>query len=112
MYNYLKLKGIDVWTHNMGDVQSSAILLYLAGTNRTTESIAKFVVHPIRLSNATNCTYHEVEGSLLGLKADIDNYATIVKKECPAFDNIDEFLMTKSYVFTPNQAKVLGVVTG
>ena len=111
MYNYLKSKEITVWTHNLGDVQSAAILLYLAGTKRTAEAISKFVIHPIKLNNVTNCTFHEAEELLETLKADIQNYASVVKKECPKIIDIDDYLTIRSQVFFPDQAQVLGVIS-
>ena len=81
IYNYLKRQPFHITTHNLGEVSSSAILLYLAGASRSTEAISKFMIHPVQINGGNDLPYHKVEELLKIVDTDIKNYAEIVNKE-------------------------------
>ena len=45
IYNIIKKLPCNVITHNLGNVSSAAILLYMAGKTRTAADISKFMIH-------------------------------------------------------------------
>lgn len=74
MYNYLKNKQFNIITHNLGEVSSAALLIYLGGKIRTAEDISKFMLHPITICINESSTYYKVQEILNGVEADIQNY--------------------------------------
>ena len=113
-YNILKGLSIPVHTHNLGEVSSAAILPYLAGSTRTMEGIAKFMFHPFAISGG-NMSYSEVIEKLKILESDLENYASIVKKEIPSFcktHDIMDILKHQTLILTDNiECKRLGIIT-
>ena len=114
-YNYLKSLPFPIRTHNLGEVSSAAILIYLAGAERTAESISKFVMHPIEVSLNGTFSYFKLDEVISNLNADIRNYAKIVETEAPKLkeDNkVVDLLKNKGLVFSVEEAKLFGIVTG
>lgn len=46
-YHFLRSLGIPVTTHNMGNVESAAVLVYLGGTSRLTVTHGRFMLHAL-----------------------------------------------------------------
>lgn len=47
LYNFLKSLPVPVTAHNMGIVESMAVLVYLAASTRTAEQRSRFLIHPL-----------------------------------------------------------------
>lgn len=113
-YNYLKKLPCVVHTHNMGEVSSAAILPYLAGTIRTADNVAKFMFHPVAISLSEQMTHPKFLEMLSMLERDIDNYATIVKREVPSLcgqHDITAVLKHGTLVLTPAEGFSCGLIT-
>lgn len=113
-YNYLKALPFNIITHNMGDVSSAAILVYLAGSTRTAENDSKFVIHPLSISVDSNKTYYQVQELLHGIEADINLYKNIVANETNDLNgnhNLENLLKSSSLVLTPAEAHDCGLIT-
>lgn len=116
MYNYLKSKPFKVYTHNLSEVGSAAILIYLAGEKRTAEDVSKFMIHPISICINESSTYYVVQEILNGVRADIKNYADIVNAETNNLMNqhsegVEHFLKCESLHFDKINAHQCGIVT-
>lgn len=114
MYNYLKQQNFPITTHNLGEVSSSAILLYLAGSVRTASPISKFMVHPIKIGFSGELPYYQVEELLKNIDADIKNYANIVNIETNSLNglyDINKYLRTDSLTLNPSDANNCGIIT-
>lgn len=116
MYNYLKSKSFKVYTHNLSEVSSAAILIYLAGERRTAEDVSKFMIHPITICINESSTYYAVQEILNGVKADIKNYADIVNTETNNLmsqqsEGVEHFLKCESLHFDKINAHQCGIVT-
>lgn len=114
IYNYLKQQTFDITTHNLGEVSSSAILLYLAGTTRTAETISKFMIHPLRMTGEPDMSCHRIEELLKIINADIRNYAEIVNRETNSLHgkfNIDICLRAICMTLNAADANDCGIVT-
>jgi ATP-dependent protease ClpP protease subunit len=81
IYNYLKQQPFPIATHNLGEVSSAALLLYLAGSTRTAAPVSKFMIHPIKIGISGDFPYFQVEELLKSIDMDIKNYARIVDSE-------------------------------
>ena len=115
MYNYLKSKSVKVYTHNLSEVSSAAILIYLAGEKRTAEDVSKFMIHPITICINESSTYYKVQEILNGVEADIKNYADIVNTETNNLmgkhsNNVEHFLKCESLHFNKQSAFDCGIV--
>ena len=113
LYNFIKNLPYPVTTHNLGEVTSAAVLVYLAGTNRTAEKVSKFVVHPIKLNLNGTYSYYQLEEMLSTINGDIASYSNIVNLETNSlngFHDINEFLRNKSIVLDYNSAAKCGFI--
>lgn len=114
IYNYLKSKEISIQTHNIGDVSSAAIILYLSGTKRTAEEACKFLIHPIALNVNSTINYNGASELLNTIVTDIVNYSAIVKKETSNMNNkynIECLLKDESIFLYKQDAYECGIVT-
>ena len=114
-YNLLKKLPFPLETHNLGDVSSAAILLYLAGSIRTAEPVFKFMFHPFVIGADNSMSVSSVTEKMKILEADLENYAKIVKKEAPAFakeyDVIDILKHQTVIITEPSEGLRLGILT-
>lgn len=114
LYNYLKSMPFPVYTHNLGDVSSAAVLLYLAGEIRTAAPNSRFMIHPLTIELNGNFVCHQVEEHLQILSINIQNYASIVRKETNSLNSkadIETFLRSKSLVLDSTHAQEYGIIT-
>ena len=114
LYNFLKSLPCEISTHNLGEVTSAAVLIYLAGSTRTAEKISKFIMHPIKLSPNGTCSYFQLQEMLLTVDADIKNYGAIVNNETNLLNglyDIDQCLRSHSIVLDVEAAKECGIIT-
>lgn len=114
IYNIIKKLSCNVITHNLGEVSSAAILLYLAGKTRTTADISKFMIHPLAFKLNETCNYYRIEELYNNLETDINNYLTIITTEIPTITqryDILNYLKCKSLILTKRDAIVCGIVT-
>lgn len=114
IYNYLKQQKFSIITHNLGEVSSAAILLYLAGEKRTAEDISKFMIHPLAIGVSGDLPYYKVQELLNGIDADINNYLAIVNEEtgnAKGKYNIENYLKNDSLVLNKQEAYNCGLIT-
>lgn len=115
IYNYLKSLPYEIKTHNLGEVTSAAVLIYLAGSIRTAEDNSKFMIHSVKYSANGNYSYFQIQEMASILDADIKLYADIVNKETDSLkgiDNVEEILKGKSVALTSDAARKYGIVNG
>lgn len=113
-YNYLKNLHVPVFMHNIGEVSSSALLLYLAGLTRTSEYIAKFMIHPISIMINQDLNYYRANEILDCIKSDIKNYSIIVNQETDKLKgkyDVEHFLKAESFYLDKQSAYECGIVT-
>ncbi len=114
IYNFLKNAPFKVITHNLGEVTSAAILMYLAGSERTAEKISKFIIHPIKSYANDDLSYYQLQELVQLIDADIKNYALIVNQETHFLNqiyDIEECLKGKSITLFPEAAYKCGIIT-
>ncbi len=115
IYNYLKSLPFQITTHNLGEVTSAAVLIYLAGHIRTAEPNSKFLIHPITVHLNEMCSFVKLEKMAAGLSADIKSYADIVNQETDSLKgrcNVEDCLSGRnSITLNRNLAHECGIVT-
>lgn len=113
-YNFLKSCPFTVTTHNLGEVTSAAVIMYLAGSIRTAEKISKFIMHPITASMNNELSYYQLQELVQLIDADIKNYASVVNQETNALNglyDINECLKGRSITLHPDLAYRCGIST-
>jgi ATP-dependent Clp protease, protease subunit len=81
IYEYLKSLKLEVITHNLGSVDSSAVLVYLAGDKRYAVEGSSFLLHPIRqVGTLQNPSTEEAEDLIEIIHRHTKQYANLVAK--------------------------------
>lgn len=118
LYNFLKNKQdrLEIHTHNIGEVSSAAILVYLAGEIRTCDNIAKFLLHPITRNISGNLYYHQMVEYMDDFRADIRNYVDILRRETNSLKgnystDLDILLERDNLVLCSKDAYEYGFIT-
>lgn len=118
LYNFLKLKQdkLEIHTHNIGEVSSAAVLVYLAGEIRTCDNIAKFLLHPITRNVSGKLYYHQMMEYIDDFRVDIRNYVDILRRETNSLKgkynaDLDILLERDSLVFCSKDAYQYGLIT-
>jgi ATP-dependent protease ClpP protease subunit len=113
IYNYLKgLPLKTLRTHNFGSVDSIGVVIYCAGTSRTSSPQARFLVHGVTWSWNAPTTLEEpqLEETLKSLRIDMENISKVIgvntgKEEGKVFK-----AMIDRTTLNPEQAKEWGLV--
>ncbi len=114
IYNFLKSAPFKVNTHNLGEVTSAAIIMYLSGSERTAEKVSKFVIHPVKGRMDGDLSYYQLQELVQLLDADIENYASIVNQETNCLSglyDLKECLRGKSITLYPKSAFKCSIIT-
>lgn len=114
IFNIVKKLSCNVVTHNLGEVSSAAILLYMAGKTRTAADISKFIIHPLTMNLNTTCNYYQLKELFSNLETDINNYLSIVTTEMPTITqkyDILNSLKCEALLLTKDDAVACGIVT-
>jgi ATP-dependent Clp protease, protease subunit len=80
-FNFLRGLGVEVITHNLGQVDSIGGALYAAGSRRLSVSQGRFLIHSIQWTfGGTNPAVPEkqLRDSLIQVEKERDNLATII----------------------------------
>lgn len=114
MYNLLKNLPIKIHTHNIGDVSSAGMLIYLAGNIRTAEEQSKFTIKPITINPATELSYYKIQELLHNIEMDIINYSSIVNERTDNLKckyNIQQYLQGNNLILDKREAYICGILT-
>lgn len=113
IYNFLiGLKGIVLHTHNLGQIDSVANLIYMAGNVRTASTTSTFLLHPPRAIFPQGAyTIEDLRERVQGLESDERKLAEIIASRLtkPVKEVQEMFQLRKTY--TSKEAKTLGFAT-
>lgn len=113
LYNFIKgLKGIEVHTHNFGQVDSSANIIFLAGKIRTCSSAATFLFHGVKriFYEKSAVNRQELKEHLESLNSDISKLAEIISINTNHSEKEVMRFFKKQKVFAAKEAKNWGLV--
>lgn len=80
-YNFLRGLGVEVITHNVGQVDSIAAVIYCAGDRRLCVPTGRFLIHGVAAQFAgtdVSITEKDLRSRLAGLEQNRDTIATIL----------------------------------
>jgi ATP-dependent Clp protease protease subunit len=113
-YNFLRGLGIKVITHNVGQVDSVAGVVYCAGEERLSVPEGRFLIHGVSTTfSGTNPTLSEkdLQSTLASLEQDRDTIATILATRTgKALADVREDML-KGRILAATDAQSYGFVT-
>ncbi len=113
IFNYLKglpLKSLR--THNFGSVDSIGVVIYCAGTERTSSPQARFLIHGVTWSWNQPVTLEEpqMEETLKSLRIDMENISKVIGANTGKTKEDVFKAMIERTTLNPEQAKEWGLV--
>lgn len=109
-YNYLKGISAEVITHNFGSVDSSAGIIYCAGTTRYSVQHARFLIHGVTIPMQGNFEEKQLEEKLKIIKIDTESIAGVIATTSQKTEEEILKAMNDRTTLSPEQAKDFGLV--
>jgi ATP-dependent protease ClpP protease subunit len=111
-YNFLRGLPIEIETHNFGNIDSMATVIYCSGTQRLCMPTARFLIHGVSFGSSGPIQLQEkqLDEIVMGLKTDRENIAKIIAENCTKTQTEIEKIMFEGTTFTPQAAKDFGLV--
>ncbi|MBU0999193.1 ATP-dependent Clp protease proteolytic subunit [Patescibacteria group bacterium] len=111
-YNFLKGIPAKIQTHNFGNIDSMATVIYCAGGERLCMPTARFLIHGVKFGSNGPVQFEEkqLDEVVMGLKNDRENIAKILSENCNKPQSQIEKMMFEGATLTPTAAKELGLV--
>lgn len=110
LFNFLKLLDCTIRTVNISCVNSTAIIIFAAGTERISLPCSSFYVHSVSKHLNGNFTADDLLREAKEMLANTDKIATILANVSNKNKSYWKRLMRKSCLLTPQKAKELGLV--
>lgn len=111
-YNFFRTIHIPFFTHNIGNIETAAALLFLSSDRRAASPCSKFLFHSLEWSfYRDHVKFAEVTEAYESLKFDIDRYSAIFAERTGGTYDIADCLTGTSRVLDPAKALEAGIVT-
>ncbi len=113
VYNYLKgLPLNSLKTHNFGSVDSIGVVIYCAGTERTSSPQARFLIHGVTWGSHQPITLEEpqLEETLKSLRIDMENISKVIGSNTGKSSETVFKAMIERTTLNPEQAIDWGLV--
>ena len=115
LFNFLRSLPIPLITHNIGNIESIAVVLFLAAKERLTCQHSRFLIHPLHWSfNAGSVDHSRLREFVASLDNDLERYAQIFDEitQCPKeLIDIRENLSGQEIIFTAETSISHGIST-
>ena len=116
LFNFLKGAPLEVTTHNVGDIDSIANVIYLAGSKRFSNNNARFLMHGVARSvgradgdGIVWANEKDLTEALAAVQVDHNRIArTIAEFSSMKFEEVRQLI--GDTIFTPDQAREKGLV--
>ena len=112
LYNFISQLPVPVRMHAMGHVGSASILVFLAGSRRTSSPMARFFFHEYDWTFTERRTLGQIDEAVKRLRSDIELSREIIKSRTQVPAEILQSLdgQSPSTVVPPGRAKALGLI--
>jgi len=110
VFNYLKSLPINIETHNFGNVDSIASMLYCCGSKRTCSENASFLIHSVAWNGNGGFEEKRLKEFVKGLQVDRKNISEIIAKSCNKNQKQIQKIMFIGSHLDAEKAKKLGLV--
>lgn len=109
-YQFLRNTGLKLTTYNLGNVESSAIMPYLAGDIRLASHESMFFFHPFTWNFQTSVTIATMREKIERLEHDSERYANIFHERTQGDFDIRNCLSERGRVMNTSEASRWGLV--
>ena len=110
LFNFLKLLDCKITTVNISCVNSAAIIIFAAGTERICLPCSSFYVHSISKNLNGNFTAADLLREVKEMSANTDKIASILESASNKNKSYWKRLMQKGCLLTPQKAKELELI--
>ena len=110
LFGFLKLLDCKVRIVNTSCVNSAAIVVFAAGTERICLPCSSFYVHSITKNLHGSFTVNDLQRDIKEMTANTDKIAEILAQTSNKSKSYWKRLMSKGYLLTAKKAKELGLV--
>jgi ATP-dependent protease ClpP protease subunit len=114
LYNFLRSLPVPLTTHSTGNVESSAVIVFLAGSKRLACSSSRFLIHGLHWGfDAGQVDHQRLREYVASLDNDMERYATIFDERTgDAAERIDvrKHLLGEELLVPSHQAVAAGFV--
>lgn len=112
LFNFLKLLECKITTVNISCVNSAAVIIFAAGTERICLPCSSFYVHSVTKNLNGTFTAADLLREVKEMSANTDKIASILESASNKNKTYWKRLMRKGCLLTPQKAKELGLVNG
>lgn len=112
IFNFLSgLKNIHIHTHNLGQIDSGANLIFLTGDKRTASKASSFLLHPPEMPMQGQFSIDHLKEKLESLEKDQEKMAEIIADKINR--NRDEVIkmFNRRSTYSASEAQKLGFIT-
>lgn len=112
LFNFIAQLPVDIHMHGMGHIGSSAVPVFLAGTQRTCSPFARFFFHQYDWGFAERQTLHRIDEAVQRLRSDINMARQIIQSRTDIPENTLRSLdgSAATVIIEPHEAKTLRVI--
>ena len=114
VYNYLRGLSIEIETVNFGSVDSIGVVIFCAGSRRTSVPNARFLLHGVssNIQGPVTADEKQLEEIIKGLQIDVRNISRVVAETTKKTEQEIYDAMINRTTLDPQQAMDFGLVTG
>ena len=112
LFNFLKLLDCKIKTVNISCVNSAAIIIFAAGTERICLPCSSFYVHSVSKNLNGNFTADDLLREVKEMSANTEKIASILESASNKNKSYWKRLMRKGCLLTAQKAKELGLANG
>lgn len=110
-YNVLRAFPIELWTYNVGDVDSAASILFLAGAKRRCAPSSRFLFHEVRAEvRDAELSISEFKDRAASVVSDVERVKAIYMQDTKIDAATADTLISHQNWMDPQTALKLGVV--
>ncbi len=111
VYNYLKGLPIEIYTYNVGSVDSIGIVIYCSGSKRFCVPHARFLMHPVGMNVQDRVGEHRLNEQLNSIITDQSNIAGVISATAAKSKEIVLSEIHKRKTYGAESANQFGLVT-
>jgi len=111
-YNFLKGIPTQIYTHNIGSIDSIAILMYCSGSKRYSVPHGRFLMHGVGIDVPQGTRFDEksLDERVKGLRMDTENIAGVISENTGKTEDEIKKALYEGTVLNPEQAVEFGLV--
>ena len=112
LYNILKSNPIEVYTYNIGSVDSIGVIVFCSGDRRFSVPNSRFLIHPVQLNAQGNYTFdeHKLNEHVKSITIDQQNIINIIAQTTNKEPKEIEKKIHNRTTFTAEEAKKQSLV--